>query len=135
ARHDRQPSRCAETAARSAGESASSRYADSWSSGCSVIPLIGTSPGDGKFRATRSTCSTRAPLPALRDQSIPDRDPGPVDPRLHRPDLGDRDRRDLLIAEALDVAQEQRVALLDRHEDEGGLDGREGLLAGRDVRE
>src|SRR5579859_6263612 len=89
-----------------------------------------TPPGAEKFRR-----SSGAPPPALADELVPHREAPAEDARLHGPDLRDGDRRDLLVAESLDVPQEQGVALLDRDERERGLDRGERLMPGDDLGE
>src|SRR5438105_992473 len=79
--------------------------------------------------------SSGAAFPPLRDQDVADGDAGAVDPRFHGAELGGRDGRDLFIAEPLDVAQQEGVALLDRHEAERRLDRLERLAAGGDIEE
>src|ERR1700752_3129052 len=78
--------------------------------------------------------SGRAP-PALENERVADRHAGAMDPRLDRADLDARHDRDLLVREALDVAEEQGGALFGGHVSERLLDRRSRLMTGGDVDE
>ena len=58
-----------------------------------------------------------------------------MDPGLHGPDLGRRDRRDLLICEAFDVPQEKGGALVGRYGRKGLLDDTQRFATGGQIRE